>query len=330
MAKYNPYKGYSEEILRRIMKTYLVTGGAGFIGSHLVDALLTTGQRVVVLDDLSSGKRENVPAGATLVVGDIRDRTLVASLMEEVAGCFHLAAVPSVVRSHHEWHETHTVNLTGTVTILECARSSPSRQAIPVVFASSAAVYGDNPNSPLEEEATTRPLSAYGADKLGSELHARVGGGVHGIPTMGLRLFNVFGPRQDPHSPYSGVISLFMDRAHQGMELIIHGDGMQVRDFVYVGDVVRFFLRAMECATPDGQVINVCTGHPITIRDLASAIIALTGNRSSCIHAEPRVGDIRISIGNPEHAAHHLGLRAETNLHTGLEAILEHARRCNR
>ncbi|MEO5332395.1 MAG: SDR family NAD(P)-dependent oxidoreductase [Magnetococcus sp. YQC-5] len=309
------------------MKTYLVTGGAGFIGSHLVDALLTTGQHVVVLDDLSSGKRENVSSEANLVVGNVRDRTLVTSLMEEVDGCFHLAAVPSVVRSHQDWRDTHTVNLTGTVTVLEAARSTPKRRAIPVVFASSAAVYGDNPNAPLKEDAITRPLSAYGADKLGSELHARVGGAVHGIPTLGLRLFNVFGPRQDPHSPYSGVISQFVERAQQGMELIIHGDGMQVRDFVYVFDVVRFFVRAIECSAPDGQVVNVCTGHPITIRDLAGAVISLTGNRSSCIHTETRAGDIRVSIGSPEHAAQYLGLRAETNLHTGLKTILEHARR---
>src|SRR6185437_16521969 len=194
------------------MALYLVTGGAGFIGSHLTDALLKRGDQVRVLDNLSTGKWENLDSKATLIVGDIADAGTVARAMDGVDGCFHLAAVASVELGNRDWLGTHRANLTGAITIFDAARRARPDRTVPVVYASSAAVYGDNPNLPLAETAQTRPMSAYGADKLGCELHGRVAAHVHGVRTVGCRFFNVYGPRQDPGSPYSGVISIFFNR----------------------------------------------------------------------------------------------------------------------
>ena len=183
------------------MATYLVTGGCGFIGSHLCSALRSAGHGVRVLDDLSTGTEANLAPGADLVRGDVADAGAVREAMEGAAGCFHLAAIASVERGTRDWLGTHRANLSGTVAVFEAAARLGR---IPVVYASSAAVYGDCAALPLKEDAPTRPLSAYGADKLGCEQHARVAGVVHGIPTLGLRFFNVFGPRQDPLSPLFG------------------------------------------------------------------------------------------------------------------------------
>ena len=169
------------------MTTWLVTGGAGFIGSHLCEALLARGDAVRVLDDLSTGKRENLPPGAALIEGDVADTAAVHPALEGIAGCFHLAAIASVERGVTDWLGTHRANLTGAITVFDAARAT----RIPVVYASSAAVYGDAATVPITEAAERRPLSAYGADKLGCELHARVASHVHGIPTVGLRFFNV-------------------------------------------------------------------------------------------------------------------------------------------
>ena len=223
------------------MALYLVTGGCGFIGSHLVEDLLNRGHRVRILDDLSTGKRSNLPAGAPsrqceLITGDVIDRELVERCFEGVDHCFHLAAVASVQRSNEDWSGTHRINLTGAINIFDAAR----RQRVPVVYASSAAVYGDNADTPLQESAQLRPLTAYGADKLGCELHARVASLVHSVPTTGLRFFNVYGPRQCASSPYSGVISIFADRLTRAEPLVVFGDGEQTRDFIFVKDVVAF------------------------------------------------------------------------------------------
>ncbi len=226
---------------------YLVTGGAGFIGSHVCDALLARGARVRVLDDLSTGRRENVPAGAELLVGDAADPAVVRDATAGISGCFHLAAIASVARGVEDWLGTHRANLTATITILDALRG----RDVPVVYASSAAVYGDCPVRPIDEAAPLRPLSAYGADKLGCELHARVATHVHRVPTAGLRFFNVYGPRQDPRSPYSGVISIFCERVRSGRAVQIHGDGGQTRDFVFVADVVAALLAAMDARPAD-------------------------------------------------------------------------------
>ena len=184
------------------MSLYLVTGGAGFIGSHLCDALIARGDSVRVLDDLSTGRRANLPEGAELIVGDIADPETAWRATEGVDGCFHLAAIASVERATKDWLGTHRANLTGAITIFDAIRRHGTK--VPVVYASSAAVYGDCRTIPIRETAARRPLSAYGADKYGCELHAITASHVHGIPTVGLRFFNVYGPRQDPKSPYSG------------------------------------------------------------------------------------------------------------------------------
>lgn len=297
------------------MATFLVTGGCGFIGSHLVEALAARGDTVRVVDDLSTGRRENLPDGVQLVVGDVADAEVVARAMQGVRGCFHLAAIASVVRSNEEWRETQRVNLGGAVTVFEAATRAGG---VPVVYASSAAVYGDCAAMPLTETSPVRPLSAYGADKLGCELHARVGGIVHGLPTCGLRFFNVYGPRQDPSSPYSGVISIFLDRVARGTAIDVFGDGRQVRDFIYVTDVVAALLAAVEAADASAPVVNVCTGLPTSILDLAATVIDVTGRRVEVNHRPPRSGDIPVSIGDPSSLRTLLGVVPTTTLADGL------------
>ena len=298
------------------MSRYLITGGAGFIGSHLVDALLAAGHGARVLDDLSTGRRENLPLAAELILGDVADPATVSAAMAGMDGCFHLAAIASVARAAEDWPGTHRVNLGGTVAVLDAARA----RRVPVVYASSAAVYGDCAALPLAEAAPTRPLSAYGADKLGSELHAAVASGVFGVPSVGLRFFNVFGPRQDPASPYSGVISVFAGRLRAGAPLVLHGDGGQTRDFVFVADVVAALLAAMAWRGGAG-VFNVCSGRATSIRELAATLAATAGVQPRLTEGPPRPGDIRHSLGSPEAARAALGLGPPTPLATGLAAV---------
>jgi UDP-glucose 4-epimerase len=300
------------------MAKYLVTGGCGFIGSHLADALIARGHTVRIVDDLSTGRIENKPAAAELYKGDVADPDLVATAMRGMDGCFHLAAVASVERSNIDWSATHRTNLTGSITVFDAARRANSRSAIPVVYASSAAIYGDNLDMPLSETSVTHPLSAYGADKLGSELHGFVAWHVHGVPTCGLRFFNVYGPRQDPASPYSGVISIFCDRMRAGRGIVIYGDGGQSRDFVFVGDVVRALLAAMEHTTAAAQSYNVCTGRPTTLRELVEAIADALETTPNISYAPARQGDIRVSCGDPSGAHAALGFEARTGLAEGL------------
>ncbi len=304
------------------MPRYLVTGGAGFIGSHLVDALLARGDEVVVLDDLSTGKKTNLPAKARLVEADVAETDAVTKAMEGCDGCFHLAAIASVQRSNEDWLGTHRANLTGSIAVFDAARRAKGGQPIPVVYASSAATYGDAPDSPLTESSPTRPLTAYGADKLGSELHARVAGNVHKTPTTGMRFFNVYGPRQDPKSPYSGVISIFADRLRDNREIGIQGDGLQTRDFVFVADVVRHLLAAMATSTIEPRVFNVCTGKATSIIELAKVLMTAAGRTVPIIHGPARVGDARVSLGDPSRAIKALGIKAETALVDGLKAML--------
>jgi len=302
---------------------YLVTGGCGFIGSHLCEALDAAGHSVRILDDLSTGKRENVPDVDDVLVGNVAEADVVRNAMADVDGCFHLAAIASVQRSNEEWAGTHRVNLTGTINVLDAARTARDGKPVPVVYASSAAVYGDNPAMPLSEDAEKRPLTAYGADKLGSEQHARVAGTVHGVPTTGLRFLNIYGPRQDPGSPYSGVISIFADRLQTGEVATIYGDGEQVRDFVYVGDCVRFVMAGMEHATVAANVFNVCTGQPSSLLDLVDALSAAGHKPLSLEYGPERTGDIRRSFGDPARAKAVFGLRADTPLRDGLASTLE-------
>jgi UDP-glucose 4-epimerase len=299
------------------MSRFLVTGGCGFIGSHLADRLVARGHQVRILDNLSSGRRENAPEEAELVIGDVTDSDIVADCVAGTDGIFHLAAIASVSRCHHDWADCHAVNLTGCIKVLEAARL-PKRGPIPVVYASSAAVYGDCPSIPLTELDIPRPINAYGADKLGCELHARVATLAHGIPTIGLRLFNVYGPRQDPASPYSGVISIFADRLRRRQPVDIYGDGDQVRDFIFVDDVVSAFVAALSARQGIGEAFNVCTGQGTTIRELAGLMGEICGIAPDIRFRPPRPGDIRASIGDPARARRMLGCAAETSIRDGL------------
>ena len=303
------------------MATYVVTGGAGFIGSHLTDLLLERGHRVRVVDDLSTGDRRNVDRQAELVIGDVADPDLMRAVMQGATGCFHLAAIASVARANEDWTATHRCNLGGTVSVLDAARAAGR---IPVVYASSAAVYGDQEAARLHEVLAPSPLSAYGADKLGSELHAKVAFQVHGVPTLGLRFFNVYGPRQNPQSPYSGVISIFADRIAAGLPVRVNGDGTQTRDFIYVADVVRHLLAAMDRlhARPEARVLNACTGRATSVLALAAILGRIAGRIAEIVHAPSRAGDIRASLGDPTAARAILGVAAETALATGLATTL--------
>lgn len=304
------------------MARILVTGGCGFIGSHLTAALLARGDQVRVLDDLSTGHRANLAPGAELVVGDIAEAATVQDAMAGCDGCIHLAAIASVERGVRDWAGSHRVNLSGTIAVFEAAR----QRRVPVVYASSAAVYGDHAALPLAEDAPTRPLSAYGADKLGCEQHARVGGLVHGLPTLGLRFFNVFGPRQDPTSPYSGVISIFCERLSQGEPIAIYGDGGQTRDFVAVRDVVAALIAGLPHASPEAPVFNVCTGRATSVLELAHAVAEACGTEARITHRPPRLGEIRHSLGDPARIRAALGLGEPFGLRDGIAEIVQWVR----
>lgn len=305
------------------MACFLVTGGAGFIGSHLVDALLRQGHLVRVLDDLSTGHRQNLPRQIEFLRGDITDSTAVEEAFEGIDACFHLAAIASVVRSNSEWVRTHEVNLTGTLNILNQARRLRDRREIPIVYASSAAVYGDSRTVPIGEDTPVAPLSAYGADKSACELHARVAGAVHQIPTVGLRFFNLYGPRQGAQSPYSGVIALFADRLRLGGPVEIFGDGEQIRDFTYVGDAIGALDRALTVVSTNAPVFNVCTGKGTSVRVLAETMADLYQTDIAAYYSPARSAEVRISIGDPRRAAEQLGFRAETTLVDGLAITLD-------
>jgi UDP-glucose 4-epimerase len=304
------------------MAAYLVTGGCGFIGSHLCEALIRRGADVRILDDLSTGSLANAPAGATVIRGDVADPQAVETAMTGITGCFHLAAVASVERSKKDWLGTHRTNLTGTIAVLDAARRLPRDRAIPVVYASSAAIYGSGHAVPTPETVPGRPLSPYGADKYGCELHAGVASRGYHVPTVGLRFFNVYGPRQDPHSSYSGVISIFCDRLRQGCPIDIYGDGSQTRDFVFVGDAVTALLAAMERASEDAAVFNVCSGTPTSVLELAAMIGKLCSCQPELHFRPPRSGEIAHSCGDRRRSRERLSLPDPMDLPTGLAATL--------
>lgn len=302
------------------MANYLVTGGCGFIGSHIVENLLDDGHHVRILDDFSTGKLDNVSSECDIIEGDVADTDVVHYCMTNMDGCFHLAAVASVQQSNEEWVRTHQINQTGSINVFDAARKNNT----PVVYASSAAIYGDNAEMPLKETSAVRPLVAYGADKLGTELHARVASLVHGVPTTGMRFFNVYGPRQNPDSPYSGVISIFVDRILKQQELTVFGDGEQTRDFIYVADVVRFLRAAMNNISRTPTAFNICTGDTITINQLAKTIMSITNISVPIIYKASRKGDIRVSVGDYSFAKNKLSVSAEQPLVIGLRSLIEY------
>jgi len=302
------------------MATYLVTGGAGFIGSHLVEGLIGLNHSVVVLDNLSTGHRENVPPEAEFVKGDLLDESLLAKQLARVEGCFHLAAIPSAPRSLEEWFSLHRINLSGTTLLFHLIRKS--QRKLPVVYASSSAIYGHCAENFLKEDHLPHPMTPYGADKYGCELHASVATHTCEIPTLGLRLFNIYGPRQDASSPYSGVISLFIRQLLGKKPLTIYGDGEQSRDFVYVADVVNAFIRGMALlasgTTGGPWITNVCRGESQTIHDLIHALETLTGLKALRDYAPARAGDPRHSQGDPSRLKELLGMSCDTTFLEGL------------
>jgi UDP-glucose 4-epimerase len=300
---------------------YTITGGAGFIGSHLADSLLAAGHQVRVFDDFSTGRMENVDPRCKVIRSDILDAAALRRALDGADGCFHLAAIASVARANEAWLDTHRVNQLGSVAVFEAAVRAGGT---PVVYASSAAVYGDLSGRVAREDMAPRPQTAYGADKLGTEVHGRIGWGVHGLPNLGLRLFNVYGPRQDPLSPYSGVISIFAQLVGIGAPLTMNDDGLQVRDFIYVHDVVTHFRAAMQRLkdAPGCDVLNVCTGRGTTIMDLALILGEIHGRVPRINHGPARPGDIRQSVGDPARAVTTLGVSARTALVDGLSVTL--------
>ncbi len=276
-----------------MVTAYLVTGGCGFIGSHLVDRLVAAGHAVRVVDDLSTGVRDWLPPAAELVIGDLRDPEVVERATQGMDGCFHLAAVASVARCNDHWPETHRINQGVTVSLLDAARRA--QMPLRVVYASSAAVYGDCPILPIPENTPTSPRSPYGADKRGCELHAAAAAQAFSLASIGLRFFNVYGPRQRPDDAYAGVISLFAARLRDRQPLTVFGDGLQARDFIFVGDVVEALLAAMlrlERGSPAiAELFNVCTGVATTVLDLAEVLMRASGVCVPVQHAPYRRAD---------------------------------------
>lgn len=306
------------------MATYLVTGGAGFIGSHLVEALLARGEQVRVLDDFSTGKMENLQpflGRAELVRGDCADTEVARAAMRGVDYVLHEAAIPSVPRSLADPEGTHRANCSGTVALLEAARREGVKR---FVLAASSAVYGDTPTLPKQEDMAPSPKSPYAVQKLASEHYCRVYFETHGVPTVCLRYFNVFGPRQDPKSEYAAVIPRFALAVLRGTPATVFGDGQQTRDFTPVECVVQANLLACTSERAPGQVMNVARGERISLLDLLERFSRLAG-REAFIRFEPaRAGDVRHSLADIERARTLLGYEPSMPLEAALGRVLEY------
>jgi UDP-glucose 4-epimerase len=300
----------------------LVTGGAGFIGSHLVEELLRMGASVRVLDNFSSGKRENLEAfhgDLEILEGDLRDEEAVKAAIRDVELVFHLAAFISVPQSMVDPEECFAVNVAGTIKLLEAARRAGVHK---IVLSSSTAVYGNPDTFPTGEEAPQRPLSPYALSKQVNELYARLYTQTFNLPVTALRYFNVYGPRQRPDSDYAAAISIFTRRLVNGEPITIFGDGKQSRDFIFVKDVVRANLRASESDSA-GEVFNVCTGCETSLLDLLETLSEVFPRQPEVRFEAPRPGDIYRSKGDPEKAAAILGFRASTSLTSGLAQTIQ-------
>lgn len=306
------------------MSKILITGGAGFIGSHLAQACLDAGQPVRVLDNLSTGSRDNLRGlDVELIEGDIRDAGVVQRAIQGVETVFHQAAMVSVPQSMKEPDACYQVNVIGTLNLLEAARKAGVGR---VVLASTCAIYGDADNLPLTETEPPRPLSPYAASKLADEGLAQLYTIAYNLPVTALRYFNVFGPRQSPFSAYAAAIPIFIHRALQGQSPVIFGDGLQQRDFVFVGDVVRANLLAAANPGAAGQVFNVCSGKAVTVLDLLSTLGKLLPSMPEARFDAPRHGDIYRSLGDGRKARERLGFTAQVSLEHGLQSILESMR----
>lgn len=300
----------------------IVTGGAGFIGSHLVEGLVERGFAVTVLDDLSAGKIENIKgfiddSGVEFVQGSITDLPLLKGLFQGVRYVFHLAAFPSVPRSVENPLDCHRINATGTLNVLIAAKDNNVGK---VVCISSSAVYGDTPTLPKEEGMFPRPLSPYAAAKLAGEYYCQVFHEVYGLPTVSLRYFNVYGPRQDPNSQYAAAIPRFLKMAYEKNSPVIYGDGEQTRDFTFVKDTVDATVLAAES---DAQgVFNIAGGESIAINNLAGLIIKLVGNNLKPVYREARPGDVKHSLADISRAKS-FGYQPKYNLEAGLRETIK-------
>jgi nucleoside-diphosphate-sugar epimerase len=306
----------------------LVTGGAGFIGSHLVERLLSEGHAVRVFDDFSTGTRENLAfakpnAALEIVPGDIRDPGALRHAMAGIEGVFHEAALVSVPQSVESPERSCDINAHGTARVFDAARRAGVRR---LVFASSAAVYGDTATLPVTEREPARPLSPYGLDKLYTEQLAALFHALYGFEAVPLRYFNVFGPRQDPSSPYSGVISIFVSRVLGRQPITIHGDGEQTRDFVFVADVVEANMRAMFGAYPGPSPLNVARGERTTLNALAAMLGEIVGVTPQITHGPPRAGDIVHSQADIAAVKRALGYEPRWSVRAGLEALVSAVR----
>jgi UDP-glucose 4-epimerase len=300
----------------------LVTGGAGFIGSHLVDALVEGGLDVVVLDDLETGLRENVHPAARLAIGSVADADAVRDAMEGCEVVFHQAAHKAVLRSVEHPLATDTVNTHGTLTVLQAARDLGVRR---VVHASSSSVYGGAAPLPTPESAPLRPRSPYAVSKLAAEEYCRVFAELYGLETVALRYFNVYGPRQRPDALYAAVIPLFVDALLNQRDPLVHGDGLQSRDFTYVGDVVAANQRAAvaDATTVSGNVYNVAAGNEWTLLDILRVLGQQLGVEPHPQFTDPRPGDVRHSRADADAAARDLDFRATVGLEDGLRMTVD-------
>jgi UDP-glucose 4-epimerase len=300
----------------------LVTGGAGFIGSHLVDALVAAGHDVVVLDDLETGFRENVHPAARLAIGSVADEEAVRDAVNGCELVFHQAAHKAVLRSVEHPLITDTVNTHGTLTVLKAAADAGVRR---VVHASSSSVYGGAAPLPTTEQAPTLPRSPYAVSKLAAEEYCRVFAELYGLETVALRYFNVYGPRQRPDATYAAVIPLFVDALLNGRDPVVHGDGLQSRDFTFITDVVAANLAAASAPAEScsGHVYNVAGGEAWTLLDILRILGELLGVEPQPHFIETRAGDVRHSRADPSAAVRDLGFRAEVSLDDGLRATVD-------
>jgi UDP-glucose 4-epimerase len=299
----------------------LVTGGAGFIGSHLVEKLLATGERVRVVDDLSTGKRDNLPRHDALefIEGDIRDAKLVNHCVAEMDAVVHLAAVASVQASIDNPIRTHQVNFDGTLNLLEAARGARVGRFL---YACSAAVYGDTASIPVSEQTPPNPLSPYAVDKLTGEYYLLHYYRKYRLAATSFRFFNIYGPRQDPSSPYSGVISIFVDRLQRNQPVTVYGDGSQTRDFVYVADLAELLARATHGPEGVGGIFNVGTGKRHSLLQLLDQLEKLSGKKIARHHEASRLGDIEHSCADVSRLKQVFGTTPAEPFEQGLKKLL--------
>ncbi|HYP40323.1 MAG TPA: SDR family oxidoreductase [Chloroflexia bacterium] len=305
---------------------YLVTGGAGFIGSNIVEELVARGEQVRVLDDLSTGRRSNIEpflGSIELVQGSLTNDDALSKAVAGVDFIIHQAALPSVPRSVSDPLQSHEANATGTLKLLIAARDAGVRR---VVYASSSSVYGDSPTLPKREDMPTRPLSPYAVNKLAGEEYCKVFTGVYGLPTVSLRYFNVFGPRQDPTSQYAAVIPAFISAMLQDKRPTIYGDGLQTRDFTYVSNIVNANLLACESDGADGLAVNVACSERVSLLDLVAEINLLLGKDIEPIFEPARAGDVKHSLADISLAREKLRFEPLVTFSEGLARTLEYMR----